>query len=99
MVPIVVLPPATPLTLQATVFAAPVTVAANACWWPTRTEGDTGETETVTAFCFAAPEFTSIISTVASTASRLAPSTCPRVWRFVSFQRGSLFPEMNHADP
>src|SRR6478752_6800337 len=99
MVPIVVFPPFTPLTLHVTVLAALVTVAVNARERPTRTDALVGVTATVTPFCFAAPELGSIISTVASTASRFDPSTWPSVWRFVSSQRGSLLPERYHAEP
>src|SRR4029079_14618350 len=99
MRPTDVLPPVTPFTLHVTPAGAPVTVAVNACWRETRTDAVDGLTATVTPFCTAAPEFGSVISTVASTASRFEPSTWPSWCRLVSFHRGSDFPERYHADP
>ena len=88
-----------PFTLQVTVLGAPVTVAVNVCARPVRTEADDGLTVTVTPFWIAAPEFGSILSTVASTASKFEPSSCPSVWRLSLFQRASGLPEMYQAEP
>jgi hypothetical protein len=70
-------PPVVPFTLHVTVFGAPETVAVNGCMRPVRTDADEGLTVTVTPLWSAAPEFGSIISTVASTASKFEPSSCP----------------------
>jgi hypothetical protein len=99
MVPTLPSPPGTSLTLHATPPVAPVSVAANDCRRPTRTDADDGVTVTVVPFCRAAPESGLMRSTVASTASKFDPSSCPSVCRLSSFQRGSGLPEMNQAEP
>src|SRR6185436_3892268 len=94
-----VLPPAMSFTLHVTVFGAPVTVAVKVRVRVVRTVAEDGLTLTVTPFWIAAPEFGSIRSTVASTASKFEPSNWPNVRRLSSFHRGSGAPEMNHAEP
>src|SRR5262245_9437934 len=86
-------------TLHATLFGALVTVAVNVRERLARTVADEGLTVTVTPFWIAAPEFGSMRSTVASTASKFEPRSWPSVCRLSSFQRGSGLPEMYQADP
>jgi hypothetical protein len=73
MTPTTPSPPGIPFTLHVTVFAAPVTVAVKVWVRPVRTVADAGVTVTETPFCIAAPELGSILSTVASTASKFEP--------------------------
>jgi len=72
-----------------TVLGAPVTVAVKVFERPVRTEVDDGLTATVTPLWAAVPELGSMRSSVASTASKFDPSSCPSVCRWSLFQRAS----------